>query len=81
MDTPTTEERVRKTIAEMLSVQPDDIKRETSFIGDLECDSLDHVEVIMFVEEEFGFEIPDDEAMQLLTFGALCDYIDKRLAV
>ena len=56
------EERVKKVIEEQLSVNPDQIKEEASFIDNLGADSLDTVELVMALEEEFSMEIPDEEA-------------------
>jgi acyl carrier protein len=71
----TIEERVRKVIEEQLSVNQDQITREASFIDDLGADSLDTVELVMALEEEFGIEIPDDEAEKITKVGEAIDYI------
>jgi len=71
----TIEERVKKVIEEQLSVNQDQITREASFIDDLGADSLDTVELVMALEEEFGIEIPDDEAEKITKVGEAVDYI------
>ncbi len=71
----TIEERVKKVVEEQLSVNQDQITREASFIDDLGADSLDTVELVMALEEEFGIEIPDDEAEKITKVGEAIDYI------
>ena len=61
------EERVKQIIAEQLGVSLDDVKNESSFVEDLGADSLDTVELVMALEEEFDTEIPDDEAEKITT--------------
>ena len=71
-------ERVREIIADQLGV--DDIQSitlKTSLIDDLEADSLDAVEVIMALEDEFGIEIPDEEAENFKTIGDICKFIEN----
>ena len=73
-------ERVRKIIAEQLAVEENDVKPNTSFVEDLNADSLDLVELIMSLEEEFGqggqgFEISDEDAEKILTVGDAVNYI------
>ena len=60
------EQRVRKIVAEQLGVNEADIKNESSFVDDLGADSLDTVELVMALEDEFGTEIPDEEAEKIL---------------
>lgn len=72
----TIEERVKKVVEEQLSVNPDQITREASFIDDLGADSLDTVELVMALEEEFGIEIPDEEAEKITKVGEAIDYIE-----
>jgi acyl carrier protein len=72
----TTEERVKKVVEEQLSVNQDQITREASFIDDLGADSLDTVELVMALEEEFGIEIPDEEAEKITKVGEAIDYIE-----
>ncbi|MCK5873918.1 MAG: acyl carrier protein [Alcanivoracaceae bacterium] len=69
------EERVTKIIVEQLGVKPEDIKPEASFVEDLGADSLDTVELVMALEEEFETEIPDEEAEKINTVQAAIDYI------
>ena len=69
------EERVKKVVEEQLSVSQDQITREASFIDDLGADSLDTVELVMALEEEFGIEIPDEEAEKITKVGEAVDYI------
>src|SRR3972149_3071070 len=63
------EERVREIISENLGVRPDEITMEAKFIEDLNADSLDTVELVMAFEEEFGLEIPDEDAEKITTVG------------
>ena len=69
------EQRVRKIIAEQLGVNETEIKNESSFVDDLGADSLDTVELVMALEEEFGTEIPDEEAETLTTVQQAIDYV------
>ena len=71
------EDKVKKIIAEKLSVDINDIVPEASFVDDLGADSLDLVELIMSMEEEFDIEISDDEAEKLVTVKDVLDYIAK----
>ena len=68
-------EKVQEKIAEQLSIDSEDITMESSFIEDLGADSLDIVELLMALEEEFDIEIPDEEAEKLVTGGYVVDYI------
>ena len=68
-------ERVKKIVAEQLGVNEADIKNESSFVDDLGADSLDTVELVMALEEEFDLEIPDEEAEKISTVQAAVDYI------
>ncbi len=70
-------EKVKKLVVEQLGVEEDDITMESSFIDDLGADSLDIVELIMALEEEFGLEIPDNEAEKITTVGDAVGYITK----
>lgn len=72
------EEKVKEIIAEQLGVKKEEIKPESSFIDDLGADSLDTVEVVMALEEEFGIEIPDEEAEKITTVGEAIKYIDVK---
>ena len=69
------EERVQKIIVEQLGVKPEDVKPASSFVEDLGADSLDTVELVMALEEEFETEIPDEEAEKISTVQAAVDYI------
>jgi acyl carrier protein len=73
------EQRVRKIVSEQLGTDGDKIKNESSFIDDLGADSLDTVELVMALEEEFDTEIPDDEAEKITTVQQAIDYINKNL--
>jgi acyl carrier protein len=72
------DERVKKIIAEQLGAEEDDVTPEASFVDDLGADSLDTVELVMALEEEFGVEIPDEEAEKILTVQQAIDYIKER---
>jgi acyl carrier protein len=69
------EERVKKIVAEQLGVIEDDVQTEASFVEDLGADSLDTVELVMALEEEFETEIPDEEAEKITTVKLAIDYI------
>jgi acyl carrier protein len=74
----TVEEQVRKIIAEKLSVELEEVVPEASFVDDLGADSLDLVELIMSMEEDFDIDISDEEAEQLTTVQDAIDYIKSR---
>ena len=74
------DERVKKIVAEQLGVKEDDITNEASFVEDLGADSLDTVELVMALEEEFDTEIPDEEAEKITTVQLAIDYINTNLA-
>jgi acyl carrier protein len=69
------EQRVKKIVAEQLGVNEADVKNESSFVNDLGADSLDTVELVMALEEEFGTEIPDEFAEKITTVQQAVDYI------
>jgi len=69
------EERVKKIVSEQLGSGEDEITNESSFIDDLGADSLDTVELVMALEEEFDIEIPDDDAEKIATVQAAIDYV------
>jgi len=70
-------ERVVRVIVEQLDIKPEEVTKEASFIDDLGADSLDTVELVMALEEEFGIEIPDDEAERIRTVQDAIDYIER----
>ena len=74
------EERVVDIVAEQLGVGKDQIKRDTSFVNDLGADSLDTVELVMELEEEFDINIPDDAAEKIQTVGQAIDFIDEAVS-
>lgn len=74
------EERVKKIVAEQLGVKEEEVKSEASFVEDLGADSLDTVELVMALEEEFETEIPDEEAEKITTVQLAIDYINTNLA-
>ncbi len=71
------EENVKNLIAEQLNINSEEITDESSFMEDLGADSLDTVELVMALEEEFGIEIPDEEAEKIKTVGNAIDYIKE----
>ena len=72
------EQRVKATITEQLGVNPDQVTPDAKFIEDLGADSLDTVELVMALEEEFGQEIPDEEAEKLQSVGDVIKYIEDK---
>jgi acyl carrier protein len=72
-----TEEKVRSIIVEQLGVDEDEVTMEASFTDDLGADSLDIVELVMAFEEEFGIEIPDEDAEKIATVKDAVHYIDQ----
>lgn len=73
------EERVKKIVAEQLGVKEEEVKTEASFVEDLGADSLDTVELVMALEEEFETEIPDEEAEKITTVELAIKYINENL--
>jgi len=73
------EQRVKKIVAEQLGVNEADVKNESSFVNDLGADSLDTVELVMALEEEFECEIPDEEAEKITTVQQAVDYVKAHL--
>ena len=69
-------EKVRKIIAEQLNVEEERIEMSTNLMKDLEADSLDAVEIIMAIEDEFGIEVPDEDAENLQTVADLVHFIE-----
>ncbi|MFB2834008.1 acyl carrier protein [Floridanema evergladense] len=78
MSEQTTFEKVKKIVVDQLSVDEDAVKPEANFQNDLGADSLDTVELVMALEEEFDIEIPDDAAEKILTVQQAVDYIDNK---
>ena len=76
----TIEDRVKKIVIEQLGVKEDEIKNDASFVDDLGADSLDTVELVMALEEEFDVEIKDEEAEKITTIQEAVDFIKKRAA-
>lgn len=72
-------QRVRKIVAEQLGANEAEIKNESSFVDDLGADSLDTVELVMALEEEFECEIPDEEAEKITTVQQAIDYVSAHL--
>jgi acyl carrier protein len=72
------EEKVKDIIVEQLGVNPEQVTPQASFIEDLGADSLDIVELVMAFEEEFGVEVPDEDAEKLQTVGDVINYIKER---
>ena len=73
------EERVSKIVVEQLGVSRDEVVADASFIDDLGADSLDIVELVMAMEEEFDIEIPDEDAEKIQTIGAAIAYLKGKL--
>jgi acyl carrier protein len=74
------EEKVKRIIEEKLSVSPDQITLSAKFAEDLKADSLDTVELVMALEDEFGLDIPDEEADKIKTVGDAIKYIENKTA-
>ncbi len=70
-------EKVQKALAEQFEVSPDTITLDTNLVDDLGADSLDVVELIMSIEDEFGVSISDEEAANLVTVQRIVDYVEK----
>ena len=75
----TVEERVKKIVVEQLGVKEEEVSSESSFVDDLGADSLDTVELVMALEEEFETEIPDEDAEKITTVQQATDYITQIL--
>ena len=73
------EERVKKIVVEQLGVKEEEVSNESSFVDDLGADSLDTVELVMALEEEFECEIPDGEAEKITTVQQAIDYIGRHI--
>ena len=74
------EERVKSIVVKQLGVKEEEIKNESKFIDDLGADSLDTVELVMALEEEFETEIPDEEAEKITTVQQAVDYINNNIS-
>ena len=74
----TVEQRVKEIIVEQLGVDPEQVTTEASFVEDLGADSLDTVELVMALEEEFHLEIPDEDAEKIATVGDAIEYIERK---
>lgn len=74
------QEKITETVVEQLSAKAEDVKPEASFVDDLGADSLDVVELVMALEEEFDIEIPDEEAEKLQTVKDVIDYVEAKQA-
>ncbi|MBU2827787.1 MAG: acyl carrier protein [Acidithiobacillus ferriphilus] len=72
-------ERVKKVVVEQLGVNEDEVTNEASFVDDLGADSLDTVELVMALEEEFDCEIPDEEAEKIATVQQAIDYVSAHM--
>ncbi len=75
----TVSERVKKIVVEQLGVKEEEVKNDSSFVDDLGADSLDTVELVMALEEEFETEIPDEEAEKITTIQEAISYIEAHL--
>ncbi len=73
-------DRVQAIIAEQLRIDPEKITYNSHLINDLDADSLDAVEIILAVEEEFGFEVPDEDAAELTNVSEIVDYIERKVS-
>ncbi len=74
------ENKIKEIIAEQLGINEEDITPESLFLDDLGADSLDIVELVMALEEEFELEIPDEDAEKLETVGALIQYVSEKIS-
>ncbi len=74
------EDKVKEIIIDQLGVEPDQVKPEAAFIDDLGADSLDTVELVMALEEEFDMEIPDEDAEKIRSVGDAINYIKSKSA-
>ena len=77
-DTATIEQRVIKLVCNNMKAKPENVTMETSFVNDLGADSLDTVELVMELEEEFGLTIPDEDAQNIQTVGDAVTYVNAK---
>ena len=75
------EDKIKSIIAEQLGVKPEEVTPAASFVDDLGADSLDTVELIIALEEEFNIEIPDEDAEKMKTVGDVIKYIEEKASV
>ncbi len=73
-------QKVKSIIAEQLGVKPEEVTDSASFVDDLGADSLDTVELVMALEEEFGIEVPDEDAEKMTTVGEAIRYVEEKAA-
>ncbi|MEA4923632.1 MAG: acyl carrier protein [Eubacteriaceae bacterium] len=71
-------DKIKEIIVEQLGVEPDDVKMETHLMKDLEADSLDAVEIIMAIEEEYDIEVPDEEAEKFQKVSDIVNYVEGK---
>lgn len=71
-------DKIKEIIAEQLSIEEDAVKMETHLMKDLEADSLDAVEIIMAIEDEFGIEVPDEDAEKFQTVSDIVSYVEAK---
>ncbi len=71
-------QKIKGIIAEQLGVKPEEVTDQAKFVEDLGADSLDTVELVMALEEEFGIEIPDEDAEKMTTVGEAIKYIEEK---
>ena len=72
-------DKVKEFIVEQIKVDPDEITLDSNFSKDLEADSLDQVEVLMALEDEYGIEIPDEDAEKFVTIRDIVEYLEKHI--
>ena len=77
-ETQTIEQRVIKLVCNNMKAKPENVAMETSFVNDLGADSLDTVELVMELEEEFGLTIPDEDAANIQTVGNAVEYVNAK---